>query len=97
MLSPEDNEVLTRVGPGTPMGELTRRFWIPGILEEEVAERDGAPVKLRLLGEDLVAFRDTEGRIGVLDAYCPHRRAIYFSDATKNVVCAVFTMAGNST
>ena len=63
MLSRDDNELLTRVGPGTPMGELLRRFWMPALLEEEVAEPDGPPVKLRLLGEDLVAFRDTSGKI----------------------------------
>lgn len=79
MLSMADNERLTRVGPGTPMGELFRRFWMPALLSEEIAERDGAPVRLRLLGEDLVAFRDTQGRVGIVDAYCAHRRAgLYF-------------------
>ncbi|NQV56780.1 MAG: aromatic ring-hydroxylating dioxygenase subunit alpha [Rhodospirillales bacterium] len=73
MLSKEDNELLTRVGPGTPMGNLLRRFWFPAMLEREIAEPDSPPVKLRLLGEDLVAFKDTDGRIGILDAYCPHR------------------------
>jgi phthalate 4,5-dioxygenase oxygenase subunit len=77
MLSPEDNETLTRVGPGTPMGNLLRRFWVPALLEEEVAA-DGAPSKLRLLGEDLIAFRNTEGRVGVVDAFCAHRRAPLF-------------------
>jgi phthalate 4,5-dioxygenase oxygenase subunit len=62
MLSQENNEILTRVGPGTPMGNLLRRFWIPGLLEQEIVERDGAPVKLRLLGEDLVAFRSTSAK-----------------------------------
>ncbi|MDH7795250.1 MULTISPECIES: Rieske 2Fe-2S domain-containing protein [unclassified Beijerinckia] len=69
------NEILTRVGPGTKMGELFRRFWLPALLEEEVAKPDGPPVKFRILGEDLVAFRDTEGKVGVIDAYCAHRRA----------------------
>ncbi|MBN8885684.1 MAG: aromatic ring-hydroxylating dioxygenase subunit alpha [Rudaea sp.] len=78
MLSKADNEKLTRVGPGTPMGELFRRFWMPALLSEEIAERDGAPVRLRLLGEDLVAFRDTQGRVGIVDAYCAHRRAGLF-------------------
>ena len=71
MLSKEDNELLTRVGPGTPMCELLRRFWMPGLLEEEIPTPDCDPVRLRLLGEDLVAFRDTNGRIGVLDAWEP--------------------------
>ena len=57
------------------MGQLMRRHWIPACLSEEVVEPDGAPVRVRLLGEDLVVFRDTNGRLGVLDEYCPHRRA----------------------
>src|SRR5215472_547098 len=75
MLSAEDNELLCRVEGDAPMGRLMRRHWLPACLSEEVAERDGAPVRVRLLGEDLVAFRDTQGRIGVLDEHCPHRRA----------------------
>jgi phthalate 4,5-dioxygenase oxygenase subunit len=78
MLSREDNELLTRVDRGTPMGNTMRRYWIPAALASELPERDGAPVRVRLLGEDLVAFRDTEGRIGLLDEYCPHRRASLF-------------------
>jgi len=75
MLSAEDNEILCRVEGHAPMGRLMRRHWLPACLSEEVADRDGAPVRVRLLGEDLVAFRDTQGRIGVLDEHCPHRRA----------------------
>ncbi|HTY95297.1 MAG TPA: Rieske 2Fe-2S domain-containing protein [Steroidobacteraceae bacterium] len=75
MLSKEDNDTLTRVGPGTPMGTLLRRFWIPALLASEVAQPDGKPVRVRLLGEDLVGFRDSEGRVGLLDEHCPHRRA----------------------
>src|SRR5437764_1816643 len=75
MLSTEDNELLCRIEGDAPMGRLMRRHWIPACLSEEVALRDGPPVRVRLLGEDLVAFRDTEGRIGVLDEHCPHRRA----------------------
>jgi phenylpropionate dioxygenase-like ring-hydroxylating dioxygenase large terminal subunit len=78
MLSREDNERLTRVTPGTPMGTAMRRYWVPALLAREVAERDGAPVRVRLLGEDLIAFRDTGGRVGLLDEYCPHRRASLF-------------------
>jgi len=72
MLTQEQNELLTRVGPGTPMGETMRRYWIPALLAWEL-EADGAPTRLRLLGEDLVAFRATDGRVGILDEYCPHR------------------------
>ena len=75
MLTPEENELLCRVEGDAPMGHLMRRHWIPACLSEEVAEPDGAPVRTRLLGEDLVAFRDSDGRLGVLDEYCPHRRA----------------------
>jgi phthalate 4,5-dioxygenase oxygenase subunit len=75
MLSPEENELLTRVEGDAPMGRLMRAHWIPACLSEEVAVPDGPPVRLRLLGEDLVAFRASDGRLGVLDEHCPHRRA----------------------
>jgi phthalate 4,5-dioxygenase len=78
MLSPAENERLTRIGPGTPMGKLFRRYWLPMLLAEELPERDGAPVRVRLLGEDLVAFRDSEGVAGLVSAFCPHRRAPMF-------------------
>jgi nitrite reductase/ring-hydroxylating ferredoxin subunit len=72
-LTHEQNEQLTRTGPGTLLGDLFRRYWIPAILAEEVAEKDGAPVRVQLLGEKLVVFRDTDGRIGVIDEFCAHR------------------------
>jgi phthalate 4,5-dioxygenase len=78
MLSREDNELLTRIGPGTPMGELMRQYWQPILLSSELAEPDGAPVRVRALGEDLIAFRDTQGRVGLLGANCPHRGAPLF-------------------
>ena len=78
MLSREDNEILTRVGPGTMMGNLLRRYWIPACLSSEIAEPDGPPVRVRLLGEDLVAFRDTTGRVGLIEESCPHRGASLF-------------------
>jgi len=78
MLSREDNELLTRVGQGTPMGTTMRRYWIPALLARELPEPDCPPVRVRLLGEDLVAFRDTQGRIGLVDELCPHRRASLF-------------------
>jgi phenylpropionate dioxygenase-like ring-hydroxylating dioxygenase large terminal subunit len=78
MLTDAENERLTRVGPGTPMGTLFRRYWIPALLSEELPEPDGAPVRVRLLGEDLVAFRDSTGAVGLVSAYCPHRRAPMF-------------------
>jgi phenylpropionate dioxygenase-like ring-hydroxylating dioxygenase large terminal subunit len=78
MLTPEQNERLTRVGPGTPAGNLMRRYWLPALLSEEVPEADGAPVRVRLLGEELVAYRDTSGAVGLVSAFCPHRRAPLF-------------------
>src|SRR4051794_30046524 len=75
MLTAEENDLLCRVEANAPMGQLMRRHWIPACLSEEVTEPDGAPVRTKLLGEDLVVFRDTDGRLGVLDEYCPHRRA----------------------
>jgi len=78
MLKPEENERITRVGAGTPMGTLLRRYWQPALLAREVAENDGPPVRVRLLGEDLIAFRDTSGAVGLVDAFCPHRRAPLF-------------------
>src|SRR5262245_18299526 len=75
MLSPEENDLLCRVESAAPMGQIMRRHWIAACLSEEVAEPDGAPVKVRLLGEDLVVFRDSRGRVGVLGELCAHRRA----------------------
>ena len=79
MLSREENERLTQVSPGTPMGQTMRRYWMPALMTRELPEPDCPPVRVRLLGEDLVAFRDTEGRIGLLDELCPHRLvSLYF-------------------
>jgi phthalate 4,5-dioxygenase oxygenase subunit len=78
MLTKLQNDYVTRTGPGTPMGELFRRFWTPALLASEISRADGPPVRVRLLGEDLIAFRDSHGRVGLLDAYCPHRRANLF-------------------
>ena len=78
MLTKEDNEMITQIGPGTPMGELFRRFWLPVMLAEELPNTDSTPVRLNILGEKLIAFKDSEGKIGILDAYCPHRGAPLF-------------------
>ena len=78
MLSVEENAYLTRTGPGTPMGALFRRFWLPLFLSSELSENDAPPLRTRILGEDLVGYRDSNGDVGVLDAYCPHRRAPLF-------------------
>ena len=97
MLSPEDNELVTRIGPGTPMGEVMRRYWIPALMTRELPEPDCPPVRVQLLGEKLVGFRDSEGRIGLVDEFCPHRRASLWLGATRNPDCAASIMAGNST
>ncbi|MBX9761356.1 MAG: Rieske 2Fe-2S domain-containing protein [Beijerinckiaceae bacterium] len=78
MLSKENNELLTRVGRGTPMGALMRNYWIPASFADKVAKPDGAPVRVRLLGENLVLFRDSSGNLGLIDEACPHRLASLF-------------------
>ncbi len=75
MLNREQNELLCRVEGAAVMGQMMRRHWLPVCMAEEVAARDGAPVRARLLGEDLVVFRDTNGKLGVLGEHCLHRRA----------------------
>jgi len=74
MISEAENELLTRVGRKTPMGKLMRQFWIPACLSSEL-ETDGPQMRLMLLGEKLIAFRDTAGRVGIFDHLCPHRLA----------------------
>ncbi len=78
MLSPTDNELLCHVGPDAPMGRLLRQYWVPALLSSELPVPDGAPLRVRLLGEDLIAFRDTRGRPGFLANACPHRGASLF-------------------
>ena len=78
MLSREENDLLTLVGSDQPMGKLMRSYWIPALLASEIAEPDCAPVRVRLLGEDLVAFRDSQGRIGLIGEHCPHRGTSLF-------------------
>ena len=75
MLSKEDNELICRVGADTPMGKAMRHFWIPALLSSELPEPDGDPVHVELLGDSFVAFRDSNGNVGLLDEYCCHRGA----------------------
>src|SRR5260221_6692054 len=83
----EQNELLTRTGPGTPMGELFRRYWLPALLAAELPAPDCPPVRLKLLGERMVAFRDTEGRLGLIDEFCAHRGvSLWFG---RNVECGL--------
>jgi phthalate 4,5-dioxygenase oxygenase subunit len=87
MLRDDANETISRIGPGTPMGELFRRFWLPAVLSSEIAEPDCPPVRLRILGEDLIGFRDTNGRVGIVQAHCSHRLAPLFFG--RNEDCAI--------
>src|SRR6266446_6252256 len=96
MLSREENELVTRVGQGTAMGNTMRRHWIPALLAHEIAEPDTPPVRVRLLGEDLVAFRDTQCRIGLLESTAHTAAPPCSSAATRSVVCAASITAGSS-
>ncbi len=78
MLSTEENELLCRVGPGTPMGAFMREYWLPALLSSELPQPDGDPLRMMLLGERLIAFRDTSGKIGLIQNNCPHRGASLF-------------------
>ncbi|HLF78756.1 MAG TPA: Rieske 2Fe-2S domain-containing protein [Dehalococcoidia bacterium] len=78
MLAKEDNELITDTNPGTPMGEVFRRFWLPVALADELPSPDSVPLRLKVMNEDLIAFRDTNGNVGLMDANCPHRGAPMF-------------------
>src|SRR6476620_11022177 len=91
MLSCEDNELLTQVGPGTPMGNLLRRFWLPFAHAAELPEPDCNPIRVRLLGEDLIAFRDSSGQVGLVGDHCPHRGAsLFFGRKEENGLRCVY-------
>jgi phenylpropionate dioxygenase-like ring-hydroxylating dioxygenase large terminal subunit len=78
VLKQEENELITRVGPGTPMGNLMREYWLPAMLSSELPAPGCDPVRVMLLGEKLIGFRDGEGRVGLLENACPHRGASLF-------------------
>ena len=78
MLSADDNLLLTRTGSGTAMHAFFRRFWLPVALSQELPEPDGGPIRVTVMDEALVAFRDTDGRVGLIDPRCPHRGANLF-------------------
>jgi phthalate 4,5-dioxygenase oxygenase subunit len=85
MLVKEQNDYVTLTGPGTPMGQLFRSYWIPALLASELAEPDCPPVRVQLLSEKLVAFRDTEGRLGLIEEFCAHRRvSLWFGRNEEN-------------
>ena len=75
----------------TPMGNLMRRYWLPAVLSSELVGPDSGPIRLRILGEDLVAFRDSKGRVGILEALCPHRRApLYFGRNEESGLTCIY-------
>ena len=92
MLNKDQNELVTQTGPGTMMGDLFRCYWLPVLLSEELPENDSSPVRVKILSERLIAFRDSEGKIGLIDEFCPHRSG---SAAMKNADCAAPITAGN--
>jgi|SRR6266487_3088538 len=84
-MNQEMAETLVRTGPGAPMGKLMRRYWVPVLLSSEVAEPDGPPVRAQILDEKLIALRNTEGKIGLVDEFCSHRGAsLYFGRNEEN-------------
>jgi phthalate 4,5-dioxygenase len=90
MSTREQNELLTRTGPGTAMGDLFRRYWIPALLSEELPHPDCEQVQTRILSEPLLAFRDTQGRVGLIDEFCAHRRvSLWYGRVEENGIrCA---------
>ena len=87
MLTRDENDLLTQTGPGTPMGDLFRRHWIPACLSEEIPSADCPPARVTLLSEKLIAFRDTNGNPGLVDSHCPHRGAPLFFG--RNEECGI--------
>ena len=87
MLTRAENDLLTQTGPGTPMGNLVRRYWIPALLSQELPKPDGPPLRLKLLGEKLIALRDSSGKVALFDPRCPHRGADLFYG--RNEECGI--------
>jgi len=100
MTTASESELLTRVGPGTPLGRMMREYWIPAAMSSEL-KPDGDPMRLMLLGEKLIAFRDSRGRVGIMDHRCPHRCASLFfgRNEDEGIRCAYhgwkFDVEGN--
>jgi nitrite reductase/ring-hydroxylating ferredoxin subunit len=91
MLTQEENDLLCRTNAGTPMGELFRRFWLPALIPSELPQPDCDPIRFRILGEDLIAFRHTSGKVGFLQNNCPHRGAsLFFGRNEENGLRCVY-------
>ena len=101
MLTAADNKLLTRTGPETAMGRYFRSFWLPVALSRELPERDGAPIRVKVMDEDLIAFRANDGRVGLVTPVCPHRGANLFFGRNEDAAirCVYhgwkFDLAGN--
>ncbi|HEU0168261.1 MAG TPA: Rieske 2Fe-2S domain-containing protein [Chloroflexota bacterium] len=91
MLTKEDNELICRVGPGTPMGKLMREYWVPAMLSSELPNPDSDPVRVLLLSEKLIGFRATDGTVGLIQNHCPHRGAsLFFGRNEENGLRCVY-------
>ena len=91
MLTAQENELLTRTDRGTVAGECFRRFWTPALMSEEIPEPDCPPVRVRLMGEDLIAFRDSSGRPRLVGAYCMHRQVdLFFGRNEQNGIRCIY-------
>ena len=97
LFSKEENEILTRTGPGTPMGKLLRRYWLPAIKSEELSVSGGDQLRLKLLGEDLIVFRSTDAVLVSWTNLVRIAGQICFLPVMKNAVYVVLTMVGNLT
>jgi phthalate 4,5-dioxygenase len=90
-MTPAEHELLAKTGPGTAMGNLLRRYWVAALLSRELPEPAGSPLRVRLLGEDLIAFRDSSGRVGLLGEHCAHRGAsLYFGKNAENGIRCLY-------
>jgi phthalate 4,5-dioxygenase oxygenase subunit len=87
MLNETTNTLLTSTGSGTPVGVLFRNYWVPVLMSDELPERDGTPVRVQVMGEELLLFRDTDGQVGLVDAYCAHRGSPLFYG--RNEACGI--------
>ena len=92
-MNTEMAQTLTRTGPGTPMGNLMRRYWVPILQSSEIAEPDSPQVRVQILGEKLLAFRDTSGRPGLIGEFCSHRGVSLYFAAMRKTESAAPTMA----
>ena len=91
MLTQEENDFISQVGPGTPMGDLMREYWVPAMLSSELPDPDSDPVRVMLLGEQLIGFRDTSGKVGLIANLCPHRGAsLFFGRNEENGIRCVY-------